>query len=875
MDTTHTRFTLRVGVGMIVSSLLLGQAAIAAEHVKHTTSKPTKTSKHHKHVSKSAKTAPVAKPVPAPIAVKPLVTPPAKEEEASVLSAEAREMTEQKSYIEAGVLGVTNGNWKFGQYNGITNSGAYGIGNFDLRGGGAYDSADATRWRVTGKNIGLESREFTGEFKDQGKYKLNFGYDEIYRNAQGSYQSPYIGAGGNELALPSFWKYPTTANNMRTLPATNYAGFEAMNLSTKRRRVDGGFSYFIDPQWELKASMRHEDKNGIQALGAPIVATRSVTLPNPISQSTDQINASINFAGEKAFGSFAYYGSIFHNDYNSVNFQNAYAAPVPGSQPYYGQMSTMPDNQFHQFTLSGGYNFSADTKLVGSGGYGRNWQDQSFLPYSTLTVGSPSQGNLNGAVDFKNVNVKLTNRTTKDLNLAAAYKYEERENLTSVNTYQFPDVDTAGPGANYRNNTPFSRRVQQGNLDADYSFIKGHWLKAGYEIQNIDRWCNGTWISCTDTPTTLENIGKLDYRGSFFDKVNARLGYAYSNRSAENYNQDSAYLASFRQPQTAADWNLFNQYLGAGLPAWGPFLGYAPRTGVAYPYPTVFVNNNAVSNLVTGGNNALDINGLGRYNTAPRDQQKFHSLLDYQVTDKLNVGVNGDYRYDNYYESSYGLQSSRNWSINLDTSYAFNEDISGHVFYTYQDIMSKTVGASYGANSNTGSSTAGSVIGGCYNNVLAVNNNAKTDPCRNWLSNMDNNIDTVGFGLKHKGFLSGKLDLASDFLYSFARTNVNVNGGVYTTSPTGTAANGPTYLLQAANEPEVKSQLFSLKFNAKYSISKSSAAHFTYLYQHLISNDYIYTGMSIAGTPTGVMPTNAQAPNYSVHAFGLSYIYSF
>jgi len=874
MDNKHTSFTLRVSVGVVIAALLTGQAALAAEAPRQAASKPAKPAKKAKTAHKSTKAAQAAKPAVVPLAVKPVASPAAKTVETSVLGPEARELTEPKSTIEAGVYGVVNGDWKFGQYNGLSNNGAYGIGNFDLRGGGAYDSGDATRWRLTGKNIGLETREFTGEYKNQGKYKLNFGYDEIYRIGQGTYQSPYIGAGGNELQLPANWQYPIN-NNMRTLTGRDLATFQGVDLSTKRRRVDGGFSYVLDPQWELKASMRHEDKNGIQTVGAPIVATRSVILPNPISQSTDQINASLNFVGDKAFGTFAYYGSIFHNDYNSVTFQNAYAAPVTGSQPLYGQMSTMPDNQFHQFTLSGGYNFSTDTKLVGSGAYGRNWQDQNFLPTSTINGSVPAQGNLNGAVDFKNVNLKLTHKATNDLNLVAAYKYDERENLTSVRTYQFPDVDNAGPGSNYRNNTPFSRRVQQGNLDANYAFLKGHWLKAGYEIQNIDRWCNGSWISCTDTPTTTENIGKLDYHGTLFNKLNAKVGYAYSNRSADNYNQDSAYLASFTAPQTAQQIALFSQYLATGLPAWGPFLGYAPKAGVAYPYSAVFVNNNAVSNMVTGGNNALDINGLGRFNTAPRNQQKVNSLLDYQVTDKLNLGVNGDYRYDNYYQSSYGLQSQRNWSINFDSSYAFNEDLSAHVFYTYQNNMYNTVGASYGSNSNTGSTKAGSVVGGCYNTVLGVNNNAKTDPCRNWLSNMSDNIDTVGWGLKHKGLFSGKLDLMGDFLYSFARTNVDVNGGVYTTSPTGTAANGPTYLIGTADMPQVKSQLLSFKLDGKFTINKSSAAHLTYLYQHLISNDYIYTGLSQAGTPTGVMPTNAQAPTYSVHAFGLSYIYNF
>ena len=107
--------------------------------------------------------------------------------EAIADNSELDELTKPKSKVEAGVGGVTEDSWKFGQYNGLNKSGAFGIGNFDIRGGGDYDSNDATRWRITGKNIGLENRSFTGDYKNQGQYKLHFGYDEIPANRNNSY----------------------------------------------------------------------------------------------------------------------------------------------------------------------------------------------------------------------------------------------------------------------------------------------------------------------------------------------------------------------------------------------------------------------------------------------------------------------------------------------------------------------------------------------------------------------------------------------------------------------------------------------------------------------------------------------------------------
>jgi hypothetical protein len=316
----------------------------------------------------------------------------------------------------------------------------------------------------------------------------------------------------------------------------------------------------------------------------------------------------------------------------------------------------------------------------------------------------------------------------------------------------------------------------------------------------------------------------------------------------------------------------YNQISALGIPAWGPKLGF-PINGVPQPYPTLFPDNNPGTAAL--GSNPIDIAGLGRFNTSNRDRHYFHSMLDYQVNDKLTLGVNGSFRHEDYPQSAFGLQSSRNWSINFDGNYAFSEAFSAHVFYTYQQINSKTRGSSYDVNLNEGSPTAGSVAGGCFNNVLAMNQNAKVDPCLGWLSNTTDNIDTVGLGLKHKGFLSGKLDLTGDFFYSFARTLVDVSGGQYVLTPGGDVDAGPYSYIRAAALPEVRSQTFTFKLDAKYTINRSSAAHLTYLFQHLNSRDYIYTGMQPAGTPTSVMPTFETAPNYSVNAIGLSYVYNF
>src|SRR6185503_2015047 len=92
------------------------------------------------------------------------------------------ELTQPKSTFELGTGYVSDDSYKFGQYNGLPKQGAVTLGNIDLHGGGSYDSDDRTRWRLTGNDLGLDTRDATFDFRDQGRLGFSLGYDEFMRN---------------------------------------------------------------------------------------------------------------------------------------------------------------------------------------------------------------------------------------------------------------------------------------------------------------------------------------------------------------------------------------------------------------------------------------------------------------------------------------------------------------------------------------------------------------------------------------------------------------------------------------------------------------------------------------------------------------------
>jgi len=114
-----------------------------------------------------------------------------------------RELTQPTSELEVGVGDVTQGSYKFGEYNGLQHEGAFPILNFDLSGGGLYNSDSLERWSARGADLGIDTRQLDVDYAQQGKFRIDLGYDQLRHNISDTYQTPYLGTGTDLLLLPS------------------------------------------------------------------------------------------------------------------------------------------------------------------------------------------------------------------------------------------------------------------------------------------------------------------------------------------------------------------------------------------------------------------------------------------------------------------------------------------------------------------------------------------------------------------------------------------------------------------------------------------------------------------------------------------------
>lgn len=720
------------------------------------------------------------------------------------------------NFVEIGVRNTSKDSAKFGEYNGLNKSGADLVGNFSVRGGDAYEGGDGTlRWGINGNDLGTTSRELGATVGKQGKWDLNFGYDELRHNITDTYQTPQQGSmGGNNFTMPANFGTINggAAPSTRFLDATQLGAFHTEEVGTTRKNTSFGAGYIFNQQWSMKFDYNHLDQSGAKLIGTGAqggVATplggswraEAVNvLMNPTNYKTDTFNLALNWVGDKGHLTGGYYGSNFRDGFNSLTWQNALssngtATCASGGACTYqtDTMSTAPDNSFHQLNLSGGYAFSQSTKLAGGLSYGRNTQNDSYAG-GVMQAGGLPQSSLNGSVVTTHADLKLTNQTTKDLVLSGGFKYNERDNRTSSNTYNYTQI---GNTAYTAVNTPYSNKKTQFELAADYRLAKGQNLRLAYEREDIKRWCNGNvnGAQCVASPSSNEDKLGLTYRLKASDNIKLNVGYAYAKRNAD-------FDHSFLTP------------IGS------------------------------TTALPLRGINGMDVLGFVAYPYASRTQDILKAGVNWQATEQLDLGLTGRFSQDRY-DATLGVQDGQTASINLDATYSYSEQSSVSAYASWQNSWRNMQNGANGTNISA--------------------------PTQIWTNKLSQDDTSIGLNAKHTGLMGGKLELLGDLSYSFGKSGYSTQ---IPYAPTASTCGGAT-ALTCGDTPDIKTTLTALKLTGTYMVDKSSKIALAYLYQKLSSDDYYYNSYQYGYTPNRVMPTNEQPGNYSVNLVAVSYIYSF
>lgn len=424
---------------------------------------------------------------------------------------------------ELGAGYVSDDSFKFGEYNGLEDDGAFLIGNATAR----YRDGNAGYLDLKIRDLGLDTRSLDVEGGRQGRYRLFLTYDEIPHNISDSAKtpylgnSPYLGSGDATLELPTDW---VTAGS--TAGMTELAGsLRNADLDTQRKRFGIGGAFIPARKWETSFNFRHEVRDGQLASGGAFFFN-AAQLVEPIDYVTDELEAAVTYTTGKWQARLAYYGSFFNNHDEALAWQNAYNPLVAGADA--GQLALPPDNQFHQVLLASSYQLSDRTRVSGDIAVGRMEQNENLLAATinpNITVALP-RTSADAEVETLTANLKADSAITGKLRLNAAYRYNDRDNTTPSDLFEWVTTDSfVNP---LRRNLPYSFTDNTGKVGADYRFNGRTRLSAGYDYQKRER-------TNQEVRDTTENTIWARFRMRAGDYADLELGAGHGDRDASNY----------------------------------------------------------------------------------------------------------------------------------------------------------------------------------------------------------------------------------------------------------------------------------------------------------------------------------------------------
>jgi MtrB/PioB family decaheme-associated outer membrane protein len=217
---------------------------------------------------------------------------------------------------------------------------------------------------------------------------------------------------------------------------------------------------------------------------------------------------------------------------------------------------------------------------------------------------------------------------------------------------------------------------------------------------------------------------------------------------------------------------------------------------------------------------------LRKFHLASRDRDQVAARVTYLASDRVTLGLSGDYAKDDYDPSQIGLIDARDRAYTLDISAVPRENLTVSAFYGWERIDS------------TMASSAGFSV-------------------PDWTAGQKDTIDTVGVTLEVRDLVKDGFDAGIDYAYSSGKGQINM----YTGAP-------------GESLPDLESSLNTVSLFGRYRINDRLSLRVDYLYERYRSKDFAKDGVAPDTIPN-VLTLGDESPNYTAHFIGTSLNYRF
>lgn len=442
---------------------------------------------------------------------------------------------EVKSEAEAGSLYADGAAARFGEFDGITEDGAYLV----LDGSAGAQSGDGRFWRVSAADLGLDNRSIGFATGQSGRWEVDAGYVASPYNRYDTTVTPFLGE-GSSLTLPAGWVRAGSTQLMSALDSS-LGGYD---LGTTRDRWTLAGRLGGDSRWKTELHFSHETRDGDRLRGSNFVTTAS-QLAAPVDTVTDQVDWSARYETARGVVTLSYFGSFFSDRSGEVAWDNPFTAIAPGADR--GRAALEPDNHYNQLGVSLGYALGPAWRVTFNGSLGRSKQDDAFLPYTTnplIVTPALPRDSLDGSVDVTHADLQLSGDAgalvswLEGLRGRFGYRYDERDNGTPRAEYTYVESDTFPGGV--ESNLPYGFRRQRLWVAGDYDVARLLWPGAGRPLQLSGEWDHEEWDrTFQEAANTTEDRGWVRLRASPLAWLSVQARYGAANRDTDPYVVDT------------------------------------------------------------------------------------------------------------------------------------------------------------------------------------------------------------------------------------------------------------------------------------------------------------------------------------------------
>jgi Putative outer membrane beta-barrel porin, MtrB/PioB len=745
-----------------------------------------------------------------------------------------------------------------------------------------------------------KNQSYLATFGRYGKFKFQFRYDEIPHIYTNTARTLYVQTSQGVFTILPATKMDLQNRSSTICAVANCTGaqinlslpsFIAAQVATEpflvpeiRRKAGTGLvTWNITENWDVTFLFMRENEVGTRPIGlvfnsSPSASANSLPtgvfnqqspgtgaeLPEPIDYFNNTVRVMTEY-GKRDWGfQVGYTGSFFHNNIDSLLFDDPFATAdvavkiIPkgvsgcpaaatanctiGAVPGRGQMALYPDNHAQYLNFAAAFDLGKYVRVMGTANPGWLRQNEPFLPYSAnsqiffpdstgaLTIPATTLSllparSLNGRTQTLAMNYTAVFTPVKNVELKVAYRHYDFNQDTAVftltpilgdtiganaaSTAQFTPGTagvTSGSGSTQdtmgRSNPSYNRKNLE--LSGDWAFAKRSALQLGYEGEWMDR-------SHRDAAHTLESsfFGDVDY--SPWKQLLVRISGRHQNREPDKYVDDNSASIDCNPAALAAA-------ATAGIfPTDDPCNRRFDEAARLLSRFDSLVQFNAEKLTVSGGFQTIqqDFNRRGVGSNSP---------------DPLNFLTGSAATAGPYF--LYGALKDLSYIYTFDSTYAISPEVSLFAEYTHERYHKRMISRN---RSPFNSAAPFCSAGGC--------DSANND----WESTYGDLFDTYSTGVDL--YLGKKVYLTTYYSLSAGKGNVfsralGTNAAPFNNSGT----NADKFVLVGSSAalpyPETTTRIHELSVIFKYKLRANLTPKLEYRFQQFDNHDYQTSAMT-------------------------------